>query len=60
MPVYVTLGRYTAEAMKNIHEVSERLQQNTQLIEASGRSRLRACSIPCSPYIPSIPGWRIT
>jgi uncharacterized protein with GYD domain len=36
MPVYVTLGKYTAEAMKNIHEVSERLQQNTQLIEAKG------------------------
>ena len=36
MPMYVTLGKYTAEAMKNIHEVSERLRQNTQLIEAKG------------------------
>ena len=36
MPVYVTLGKYTAEAMKNIHEVPERLQQNTRLIEAKG------------------------
>ena len=36
MPVYVTLGKYTAEAIKNLHEVAERLQQNTQLIEAKG------------------------
>jgi hypothetical protein len=30
MPLYVTLGKYTSEAMKNINEVSERLQQNTR------------------------------
>jgi uncharacterized protein with GYD domain len=36
MPVYVTLGKYTAEAMKAINEVPERLQQNTQLIESKG------------------------
>lgn len=34
MSVYVTLGKYTADAMKNIYEVPERLQQNTRLIEA--------------------------
>jgi uncharacterized protein with GYD domain len=34
--MYVTLGKYTAEAMKNIHEVTERLQQNTRLIESKG------------------------
>ena len=34
MLLYVTLGKYTAEAMKNIHEVPERLEQNTRLIEA--------------------------
>jgi uncharacterized protein with GYD domain len=36
MAVYVTLGKYTAEAMKAINEVPERLQQNTQLIESKG------------------------
>ncbi len=36
MPLCVTLGKYTAEAMKNIHEVPERLQQNPLLIEAKG------------------------
>ena len=36
MPLYVTLGKYTAEAMKNIHEVPERFQQNTKLIESKG------------------------
>ena len=36
MPLYVTLGKYTAEAMKNIHEVPERFQQNTRLIESKG------------------------
>ena len=36
MPLYVTLGKYTAEAMKAINEVPERLQQNTQLIESKG------------------------
>jgi uncharacterized protein with GYD domain len=36
MPLYVTLGKYTSEAMKNINEVSERLQQNTRLVESKG------------------------
>jgi uncharacterized protein with GYD domain len=36
MPLYVTLGKYTSEAMKNINEVSERVQQNTRLIESKG------------------------
>jgi uncharacterized protein with GYD domain len=36
MPVYVTLGKYTAEAMKAINEVPERLQQSTELIESKG------------------------
>jgi uncharacterized protein with GYD domain len=36
MPVYVTLGKYTSEAMKNINEVPDRLQQNTRLIESKG------------------------
>jgi uncharacterized protein with GYD domain len=36
MPLYVTLGKYTSEAMKNINEVPERLAQNTRLIESKG------------------------
>jgi uncharacterized protein with GYD domain len=36
MPLYVTLGKYTSEVMKNINEVSERLQQNTRLVESKG------------------------
>ena len=36
MLLYVTLGKYTSEAMKNINEVSERLQQNTRLVESKG------------------------
>lgn len=36
MPLYVTLMKYTPEAMKNIHEVPERFQQNRQLIESKG------------------------
>ena len=36
MPVYVTLGKYTSEAMKNINEVPERIEQNTRLIESKG------------------------
>ena len=36
MPLHVTLGKYTAEAMQNIHKVPERFQQNTRLIEARG------------------------
>ena len=36
MPLYVTLGKYTAEAMKAINEVPERFQQNRSLIESRG------------------------
>jgi uncharacterized protein with GYD domain len=36
MPVCVTLGTYTAEAMQNIHEVPERFPQITRLIDAKG------------------------
>ena len=36
MPLYVTLMKYTPEAMKNIHEVPERFQQNRQIVEANG------------------------
>ncbi|MGH8057275.1 MAG: hypothetical protein ACREOH_08580 [Candidatus Entotheonellia bacterium] len=39
MPLYVTLMKYTPEAMKNIHEVPERFQQNRQLIESKGGNR---------------------
>ena len=36
MPLYVTLGKYTTEAMRAINEVPERFQQNRSLIEARG------------------------
>lgn len=36
MPLYVTLGKYTAEAMKAINEVPERFEQNRSLIESRG------------------------
>jgi uncharacterized protein with GYD domain len=36
MPLYVTLGKYTSEAMKSINEVSERVQQNTRLLGSKG------------------------
>jgi uncharacterized protein with GYD domain len=36
MGLYVTLGKYTSEAMKNIAEVPQRLEQNTRLIESKG------------------------
>lgn len=41
MPLYVTLGKYTAEAMKAINEVPERFAQNRSLIE-SQRGKLVA------------------
>jgi len=36
MPLYVTLGTYTAEAMQHISEVPQHFQRNRSLIESGG------------------------